>query len=119
MQFCNDSEQPNLYNNICELGTIIDTMRNPSHQKLLTCRYWALGPRCPDIGPDKIQTCPFAHWDTGKLARFQDQRGTCFDWYYNGRCSFGAGCIDEHRETGVMGLNQGSKFVKSAKESKE
>lgn len=82
-----------------------------SDRRLLTCRYWAFGPGCPDIGARNIQTCPYAHWDTGKLADFYEQRGTCYEWFCKRSCPFVAGCSYEHRDTGVMGLHQGSKFA--------
>jgi hypothetical protein len=84
-------------------------MQSSANRQLLTCRYWAFGSRCPDIGADDVQTCPYGHWDTGRLAGFYEQRGTCYEWFQKRACPFGASCSYEHRETGIMGLNQGSK----------
>lgn len=84
-------------------------MYSLSGRQLLTCRYWAFGSRCPDIDVNNVQTCQYAHWDTGRLADFYEQRGTCYDWFHRRVCPFGVSCSYEHRDTGVIGLNQGSK----------
>ena len=86
-------------------------MHSLSGRQLLTCRYWAFGPRCPDIDARNVQTCHYAHWDTGRLADFYEQRGTCYEWFYKRFCPFGVSCSYEHRDTGVMGLNQGRQFT--------
>lgn len=49
-------------------------------RKLLTCRYWAFDPRCPNIDASGVDTCNYAHWDTGNLSNFYQQRGTCWYW---------------------------------------
>ncbi|ETN41082.1 uncharacterized protein HMPREF1541_03017 [Cyphellophora europaea CBS 101466] len=72
-----------------------------------TCRYWALGPRCPDETRAGKITCDYAHFDTGTLASDQMQRGTCLTWAQRGVCH-GLNCPYEHRQTGVTGLFQGS-----------
>ncbi len=82
-----------------------------SGRQLLTCRYWAFGPRCPDIDASNVQTCHYGHWDTGRLADFYEQRGTCYEWFHKRFCSFGVSCSYEHRDTGVIGLNQGGKSL--------
>ncbi|KAF7510110.1 hypothetical protein GJ744_007009 [Endocarpon pusillum] len=82
-------------------------MHSLSGRQLLTCRYWAFGPGCPDVDAHNVQTCPYAHWDTGRLVDFYEQRGTCYDWFHKRVCPFGISCSYEHRDTGVMGLNQG------------
>ncbi|KAL2436374.1 hypothetical protein ABEF95_009286 [Exophiala dermatitidis] len=76
--------------------------------KLYTCRYWALGPACPNIDAFGTNICPFAHWDTGRLASHFQQRGTCVSWKHLGYCGRGSGCWYEHRLTGVTGLFQGT-----------
>ena len=76
-------------------------------KKLLTCRYWALGPGCPNV-VNGIDSCEYAHYDTGRLASPFDQRGTCLEWSKLSYCPKVA-CWYEHRHTGVTGLNQGSK----------
>ncbi|KAI1629206.1 hypothetical protein EDD37DRAFT_671023 [Exophiala viscosa] len=77
-------------------------------KQLSTCRYWALGSRCPNIDAFGTNICQYAHWDTGKLAGHLEQRGTCIPWKYYGYCGRGAGCWYEHRRTGVDGLYQGT-----------
>lgn len=86
-------------------------MHTLSGRQLLTCRYWAFGPRCPDIDGSGVQTCRYAHWDTNRLADFYEQRGTCYEWFYKRFCPFGLNCSYEHRDTGVLGLSQGSKSL--------
>jgi hypothetical protein len=86
-------------------------MRSLSGRQLLTCRYWAFGTRCPDIDASDVQTCQYAHWDTGRLADFYEQRGTCYEWFHKRVCPFGVNCTYEHRDTGVMGLNQGCRSL--------
>lgn len=84
-------------------------------RKLLTCRYWAFGPRCPNIDAGGVDTCDYAHWDTGNLSNFYQQRGTC--WYWANPkfgCWWGAACNFEHRETGYMGVHHGSKLAWNA-----
>ncbi|KIW10452.1 hypothetical protein PV08_11416 [Exophiala spinifera] len=76
--------------------------------KTRTCRYWALGPACPNIDAFGTITCSYAHWDTGRLASHHQQRGTCIPWKYYGYCGRGVGCWYEHRDTGVDGLFQGT-----------
>jgi hypothetical protein len=81
-------------------------------RKLLTCRYWAFGPRCPNIDATGVDTCDYAHWDTGNLSNFYQQRGTC--WYWANpkfECWWGIACSFEHRETGYMGVHHGSKLA--------
>ncbi|EXJ67695.1 uncharacterized protein A1O5_09041 [Cladophialophora psammophila CBS 110553] len=80
---------------------------NPRN-KLYTCRYWALGPGCPNTDAFGWLTCEFAHCDTGRLASSVQQRGTCLPWKHFGYCGSGVGCWYEHRETGVTGLYQGT-----------
>lgn len=82
---------------------------NPS-KGLRTCRYWALGPQCPNTDAFGTNVCAYAHWDTGKLASHFEQRGTCLSWRHLGYCGKGIGCWYEHRQTGVTGLFQGSMF---------
>ena len=77
-----------------------------SGRKLLTCRYWAFGERCPD----HVTDCPYAHWDTGRLSDYFEQRGTCWDWAHGDRCELGTRCLFEHRDTGMMGIKDGSKY---------
>ncbi|OAP56440.1 hypothetical protein AYL99_09619 [Fonsecaea erecta] len=73
-----------------------------------TCRYWALGPRCPNVDTFDALTCEFAHWDTGRLASALQQPGTCLPWKLYGFCGRGANCWYEHQDTGVTGLYQGT-----------
>jgi hypothetical protein len=77
-------------------------------RKLQTCRYWALGPRCPNV-VNGIDECQYAHWDTGRLASSLEQRGTCLNFSQHGFCYRGDNCLYEHRNCGVTGLDQGSK----------
>ena len=88
-------------------------MYDVSTSTLLTCRYWAFGPQCPDIDQNGTQRCRFAHWDTGRLSHFDDQRGTCRDWFYGRNCRFVANCMYEHRDTGMMGMGQGGKTTRN------
>ncbi|KAJ9610750.1 hypothetical protein H2200_005527 [Cladophialophora chaetospira] len=76
--------------------------------KFYTCRYWALGPACPNVDPFHTVVCEFAHYDTGVLASHVQQRGTCLPWKLWGYCGKGTGCWYEHRDTGVTGLYQGN-----------
>ncbi|ETI25423.1 hypothetical protein G647_02196 [Cladophialophora carrionii CBS 160.54] len=78
------------------------------HNRLYTCRYWALGPECPNVDAFRTVTCEFAHYDTGDLASHVQQRGTCLAWKQYGFCGRGVGCWYEHRDTGVTGLYQGT-----------
>ncbi|EXJ57519.1 hypothetical protein A1O7_07867 [Cladophialophora yegresii CBS 114405] len=78
------------------------------HNRLYTCRYWALGPECPNVDAYHTVTCEFAHYDTGDLASHIQQRGTCLAWKQYGSCGRGVGCWYEHRDTGVTGLHQGA-----------
>ncbi len=80
-----------------------------SGRKLLTCRYWAFGPGCPNIDHNGIDVCPYAHCDTGRLSNFYEQRGTCWWWATNRGCWWGPSCTFEHRDTGYMGVHDGSK----------
>ena len=89
--------------NATELSRAIEVTR-----KLLTCRYWALGPSCPSIIKG-VDHCQFAHWDTGRLASPLEQRGTCLNFSQHGYCYKGGSCWYEHRDCGVTGLYQGSK----------
>ena len=84
-------------------------MQTTSGRKLLTCRYWAFGPRCPNIDENGVDVCPYAHWDTGRLSHFYEQRGTCWYWTTNRGCYWGLACNFEHRHTGYMGVHHGSK----------
>ena len=102
----NPSHQFTCLNSISFLK--LDTTDMPFHSALHTCRYWALGPSCPNFDAFKTVTCTFAHYDTGRLASDVQQRGTCLAWKHYGYCGKGVGCWHEHRETGVTGLYQGS-----------
>ncbi|OCT47232.1 hypothetical protein CLCR_02262 [Cladophialophora carrionii] len=87
------------------------TMSNTAgfpHNRLYTCRYWALGPECPNMDAFRTVSCDFAHYDTGDLASHVQQRGTCLAWKQYGFCGRGVGCWYEHRDTGVTGLYQGT-----------
>ncbi|OAL26770.1 hypothetical protein AYO22_04123 [Fonsecaea multimorphosa] len=46
----------------------------PSNKRYI-CRYWALGPRCPNVDAFGASTCEFAHWDSGRMATTVQQRG--------------------------------------------
>ncbi|KIX03427.1 uncharacterized protein Z518_06979 [Rhinocladiella mackenziei CBS 650.93] len=48
--------------------------------KLLTCRYCALDPYCPNIDAFGTPIYAYPHWGTGRLAGHFHQRGTCFFW---------------------------------------
>jgi len=90
---------------------MVDTVMEPRTappRSLFTCRYWALGPACPNLNSYGTDVCTFAHWDTGLLASDFEQRGTCRYWL-QGRCHKGESCWYEHRDTGVDGLYQGGK----------
>jgi hypothetical protein len=78
------------------------SMRTNAYRRF-TCRYWALGPSCPDGA-----RCIFAHRDTGQLATPSHQPGTCIVYSQLGDCYRGTQCEYEHRHTGVTGLYQGS-----------
>ena len=84
--------------------SFIAYMQNSANLRL-TCRYWALGPRCPDG-----VLCNFAHSDTGQLATPTYQPGTCLVFGQHGYCYKGTNCGYEHRCTGVTGLHQGSEL---------
>ena len=86
-------------------------MQNTANGRF-TCRYWALGPRCPDG-----VRCSFAHRDTGRLATPTHQPGTCLTFSKYGYCTKGTYCGYEHRYTGVTGLHQGSEFSPSTLKS--
>ena len=78
-------------------------------KKLQTCRYWALGPGCPNFDQHGVLNCEYAHFDAGSLASPLEQRGTCLQWSRCGNCPRGTACWYEHRHTGVTGLWQDSK----------
>lgn len=73
-----------------------------------TCRYWALGPACPNVTRTGSIFCKYSHYDTGQLAGPFAQTGTCLNWSKHGVC-YRFGCTYEHRNTGVTGLGQGGR----------
>ena len=83
--------------------SVTASMPQPLAQtRRLTCRYWALGPECPDG-----VVCRFAHIDTGILAAPALQPGTCLAWFKTGACLKAKGkCFFEHRNVGVTGMYQ-------------
>ena len=84
------------------------SMQNTSNRRF-TCRYWALGPSCPDG-----VLCQYAHRVTGQVASPTLQPGTCLSFSKSGYCpKLRALCGYEHRHTGVTGLYQGSKSCHS------
>ena len=64
------------------------------NSRLLTCRYWALGPSCPDGNQ-----CGYAHRDAGYLAIPARQPGTCLNFSTSRRCPRGDRCEYERKST--------------------